>query len=119
MPAAAAALAFGGLYAYKIRKYKRELRKLSSEMDRILHGSEELVLSSYREGDIAILRDEIYKMTVRLREQSERLSEDKGALADALADISHQIRTPGAERAAVPGDEPDARADRMADYRSS
>ena len=83
-----------GLYAYKIRKYKRELRKLSSEMDRILHGSEELVLSSYREGDIAILRDEIYKMTVRLREQSERLSEDKGALADALADISHQIRTP-------------------------
>ncbi|MDN0043674.1 HAMP domain-containing sensor histidine kinase [Mediterraneibacter glycyrrhizinilyticus] len=94
VPAAAAALAFGGLYAYKIRKYKRELRKLSSEMDRILHGSEELVLSSYREGDIAILRDEIYKMTVRLREQSERLSEDKGALADALADISHQIRTP-------------------------
>ena len=94
MPAAAAALAFGGLYAYKIRKYKRELRKLSSEMDRILHGSEELVLSSYREGDIAILRDEIYKMTVRLREQSERLCEDKGALADALADISHQIRTP-------------------------
>ena len=33
-------------------------------------------------------------MTVRLREQSETLTEDKEALADSLADISHQIRTP-------------------------
>ena len=63
-------------------------------MDRILHGSGELLLSSYEEGEIAILRDEIYKMTVRLREQSETLAEDKAALADSLADISHQIRTP-------------------------
>ena len=63
-------------------------------MDRILHGGGELLLSSYEEGEIAILRDEIYKMTVRLREQSETLAEDKEALADSLADISHQIRTP-------------------------
>ena len=91
---AAAALLFGGLYVYKMRKYKKSLRRLSGEMDRILHGSGELVLGSYEEGEISILRDEIYKMTVRLREQSETLTEDKEALADSLADISHQIRTP-------------------------
>ena len=94
LPAAAAALLFGGLYVYKMRKYKKSLRRLSGEMDRILHGSGELVLGSYEEGEISILRDEIYKMTVRLREQSETLAEDKEALADSLADISHQIRTP-------------------------
>lgn len=94
LPAAAAALLFGGLYVYKMRKYKKSLRRLSGEMDRILHGSGELVLGSYEEGEISILRDEIYKMTVRLREQSETLTEDKEALADSLADISHQIRTP-------------------------
>lgn len=94
LPAAAAALLFGGLYVYKMRKYKKALRRLSSEMDRILHGSGELVLGNYEEGEISILRDEIYKMTVRLREQSENLSEDKAALSDSLADISHQIRTP-------------------------
>ena len=94
LPAAAAALLFGGIYVYKMRKYKKSLRRLSGEMDRILHGSGELVLSSYEEGVISILRDEIYKMTVRLREQSETLTEDKEALADSLADISHQIRTP-------------------------
>src|SRR5699024_349795 len=90
----AAALLFGGIYVYKMRKYKKSLRRLSGEMDRILHGSGELVLGSYEEGEISILRDEIYKMTVRLREQSETLTEDKEALADSLADISHQIRTP-------------------------
>lgn len=94
LPAAAAALLFGGLYVYKMRKYKKSLRRLSGEMDRILHGSGELMLGSYEEGEISILRDEIYKMTVRLREQSEILAEDKEALADSLADISHQIRTP-------------------------
>lgn len=94
LPAAAAALLFGGIYVYKTRKYKKSLRRLSGEMDRILHGSGELVLGSYEEGEISILRDEIYKMTVRLREQSETLTEDKEALADSLADISHQIRTP-------------------------
>ena len=94
LPAAAAALLFGGIYMYKMRKYKKSLRRLNGEMDRILHGSGELVLGSYEEGEISILRDEIYKMTVRLREQSETLTEDKEALADSLADISHQIRTP-------------------------
>lgn len=94
LPAAAAALLFGGIYVYKMRKYKKSLRRLSGEMDRILHGSGELVLGNYEEGEISILRDEIYKMTVRLREQSETLTEDKEALADSFADISHQIRTP-------------------------
>ena len=33
-------------------------------------------------------------MTVRLREQQQKLISDKAYLADSLADISHQIRTP-------------------------
>ena len=76
-----------------IRRY-REIRRLSEETDRILHGEERLELEECREGDLAVLRDEIYKMTVRLREQKDRLEEDKKYLADSLADISHQIRTP-------------------------
>ena len=41
-----------------------------------------------------MLQSEIYKMTVRLREQQSKLMDDKVYLADFLADISHQIRTP-------------------------
>ena len=94
LPAAAAALLFGGIYVYKMRKYKKSLRRLSGEMDRILHGSGELVLSSYEEGEISILRDEIYKMTVRLREQSETLTEDKEALADSGGYLSSDPDSP-------------------------
>ena len=41
-----------------------------------------------------MLQSEIHKMTNRLREQKQHLIEDKVYLADSLADISHQIRTP-------------------------
>ena len=37
---------------------------------------------------------EIYKMTIRLREQQQTLTREKAYLADSIADISHQIRTP-------------------------
>ena len=40
------------------------------------------------------LHSEIYKMTIRLREQQQTLTREKAYLADSIADISHQIRTP-------------------------
>ncbi|MBS6196514.1 MAG: HAMP domain-containing histidine kinase [Clostridiales bacterium] len=81
-------------YFLLTRQRYGSIRQMALEIDRILHGEEELKISSYREGDLSILRDEIYKMTVRLREQAEHLKGEKIYLADALADISHQIRTP-------------------------
>lgn len=46
------------------------------------------------EGRFSILKSEIYKVTVTLREQAETLRREKKCLADSLADISHQIKTP-------------------------
>lgn len=76
--------------------YKRyeKLADLSLEIDRILHDSTRFDLSRFAEGELSILSSEIYKMTVRLREQADALKKDKIYLADSLADISHQIRTP-------------------------
>lgn len=74
-------------------RYKR-ISKLSADIDRILHGEEDINFENYSEGDIGLLQSEVYKMTVRLREQQSRLTDDKVYLADLLADISHQIRTP-------------------------
>ncbi len=76
--------------------YQRYLKieTLSVDIDRILHGDDRIVLADYAEGELSILQTELYKMTVRLREQQHKLQEDKIFLADFLADISHQIRTP-------------------------
>lgn len=76
------------------RRYRRICR-LSADIDRLLHGDDHnIALGSYAEGELGILQSEIYKMTVRLREQGRRLSDEKVYLADSIADIAHQIRTP-------------------------
>ena len=72
-----------------------KLLRLSADVDRILHGNDiNLSLNKYHEGELAILQSEIHKMTLRLREQRQQLEDDKCYLANALADISHQVRTP-------------------------
>lgn len=75
------------------RRY-RKIQELSLDINRILHGDDTLSFDKYEEGELAILESEVQKMVVRLREQQSQLLEDKKYLADSIADISHQIRTP-------------------------
>ncbi|MBQ2756678.1 MAG: HAMP domain-containing histidine kinase [Oscillospiraceae bacterium] len=72
----------------------RKISALSADIDKILHSNARISLEKYSEGELAVLQSEISKMTVRLREQQQQLVDDKVLLADSLADISHQIRTP-------------------------
>lgn len=76
------------------RRRYRALADLAREIDHILHDAERFDLARFQEGELAILHSEIYKVTVRLREQADALRRDKVYLADSIADISHQIRTP-------------------------
>ena len=84
----------GAIWYGSTRRRYRELERMSRDIDRILHGQEQQVLPQQEEGELAILRSEIGKMTVRLRENAQRQQEERGRLADAMADISHQLRTP-------------------------
>ena len=70
------------------------MSELTYKIDKILHNNDYTNFDVNKEGELAVLNSEIYKMTVRLREQSERLENEKNYLKDYLADISHQIRTP-------------------------
>ncbi|MBE6738978.1 MAG: HAMP domain-containing histidine kinase [Ruminococcaceae bacterium] len=81
---------------YYISTYKRyvKISELAGDVDKILHGDNTINLDSFSEGELAVLHSEIYKMTVRLREQQQKLLNDKVYLADSIADISHQIKTP-------------------------
>ena len=72
----------------------RKIAELSADIDKILHNSAHISFEKYSEGELSLLQSEISKMTVRLREQQQQLLDDKLLLADSLADISHQIRTP-------------------------
>ncbi len=72
----------------------REIERLTGEIDAVLHQAHPLAFSAYREGDIAVLRNELSKMVARLSRTTDLLASEKQHLADSLADISHQIRTP-------------------------
>ncbi len=78
---------------FTCRRY-RVLAKMSRDIDKLLHGNEQIDLSAYDEGELSVLQSELHKMTVRLREQADRLGKDKRYLSNAIADISHQLRTP-------------------------
>lgn len=80
-------------YIFTQKRY-RDISALSEQIDLILHGNDNLDISVFNEGELSVLRSEIQKMTVRLREQTEILQREKTYLADALADIAHQMRTP-------------------------
>ncbi|MFR5617105.1 MAG: sensor histidine kinase, partial [Eggerthella lenta] len=89
----AGALACALFATVSLRRYRQSAR-LASEVDEVLHGGRRIAVSDYREGDLAVLRNELAKMVAALRTATERLDAEKNALADALADVSHQIRTP-------------------------
>jgi len=72
----------------------RKLQKLSSDLDKLLLGGTPLPIREYSEGELSILANQIQKMTLRLTESAEAIKADKVYLADSLADISHQLRTP-------------------------
>ncbi|MBQ9113215.1 MAG: HAMP domain-containing histidine kinase [Clostridia bacterium] len=81
-------------YLLFMKKRYERIADLSESINRILHGDNSIDLCQYTEGELGILQSELYKMTVRLREQQQNLQNDKIYLADSIADISHQIRTP-------------------------
>ena len=72
----------------------RKLQKLSSDLDKLLISGTPLPIREYDEGELSILANQIQKMTLRLTESAEAVKADKVYLADSLADISHQLRTP-------------------------
>lgn len=87
-------LAFLFLHLFITYRRYRSIRLLCREIDQVLHDMESVRFFDYSEGELSILKIEIDKMLIRLREQSKTLQEDKLTLAASLADISHQLRTP-------------------------
>ncbi len=67
---------------------------LSAYLRQIEAGDDALDVRDNGESRFSLLKNDLYKVTVRLREQAELLQKDKTALSNLIADISHQIKTP-------------------------
>ena len=83
------------LIFYIYRKLEnRKIRQITKYIQEINKKNYDLKLCENCEGEISILKNEIYKTTVMLKEIAENSVKDKSSLKDALSDISHQLKTP-------------------------
>lgn len=88
------AAAFGTtFFAFTKARYK-SIARISNQIDLVLHNADHLYIGESDEGELSILHSEITKMLLRIREQTDALKKEKEHLADSLADIAHQLRTP-------------------------
>ena len=81
-------------YLIFIKNQYRKINKIDKYMNKILNNDYSLDIRDYVEGDISTLKNDVYKMTIKLKEQTELSIKDKKYLEETLADISHQIKTP-------------------------
>lgn len=72
----------------------REIDKLSGYLQKISNGDFQLDVRDNTEGELSLLKSQIYKVTNMLSEHGTLLREDKEKLTDAISDISHQLKTP-------------------------
>ncbi|SFQ11264.1 Signal transduction histidine kinase [Psychrobacillus psychrotolerans] len=71
-----------------------EIGNLSSYLRQISNGNYTLDVRDNQEGELSILKNDIYKVTLMLSEHSALLQHDKVQLTNAISDISHQLKTP-------------------------
>ena len=88
------AACYGAAFFLFIRERYQRIARMSEQIDLVLHDQDQLYIAEEEEGELSILQSEIGKMTLRIREQNTALRKEKEHLADSLADIAHQLRTP-------------------------
>lgn len=75
------------------RRYKN-LNELNDYLSLVCKGIYDMNIDDNTEGELSILKNNLYKVITLLQSQNEYLKNDKLYLADSIADISHQLKTP-------------------------
>ena len=84
----------GIVVALFTRARYRAIALLAAQLDECLFAERPALLDGAREGELAILTNEIAKLLQKLAISVDQLERDRSLLADSLADISHQLKTP-------------------------
>ena len=82
------------VFIFYTRKRYKKIVDLNDYLVRVLAENDNDEILDQEEGELSILKTNIYKTTSTLKFQKELLSDDKKNLAAAIADISHQLKTP-------------------------
>ena len=81
------------LFKYNHSESKK-INEITKYIEEINRGNYKLNIEENTEDELSILKNELYKITIMLKEVAENSQKDKTTLKDSLSDISHQIKTP-------------------------
>ena len=76
------------------RNQNKEIDEITKYLEAINNKNYTLKIDENSEEELSILKNELYKVTVMLRENASNSLKDKINLKTALEDISHQLKTP-------------------------
>lgn len=82
------------LYISYNHKKENDIKDIIKCIEEINKKNYELQIDSISEDELSILKNEIYKTTIMLKESAENSNKDKINLKKSLEDISHQLKTP-------------------------
>ena len=76
------------------KKRYDKINELNNYLSLVCSGNYDLDIDDNTEGELSILKNNLYKVIVLLRSSNEAVKKEKLSLSDSLADISHQLKTP-------------------------
>lgn len=82
------------IFVVYIKIRDRKLDKILEYIGEINRRNYSLNIYDNTEDDFTLLRNELYKITIMLKEQALKEKSDKEAIQNSVSDISHQIKTP-------------------------
>lgn len=82
------------MYFCERKKRKQELIYMTDYLKKINMGLYDLEIVNNDEGELSILKNEIYKTTINLKEMYAKEYDERIKIKDNLANISHQLKTP-------------------------
>ena len=71
-----------------------KLKEITRYIEEINNKNYKLDIDDNTEDELSMLKNEVYKTTIMLKETAENSVQDKVNLKDSLSDISHQLKTP-------------------------
>lgn len=75
-------------------KKEKDVKDIVKCIEQINKKNYELQIDSMSEDELSILKNEIYKTTIMLKEAADNSNKDRIKLKKSLEDISHQLKTP-------------------------
>lgn len=76
------------------KKKDDEIKDITKLINEINKNNYKIRIDDLTEDELSILKQEIYKTTIKLREQAENSIKDKKEIKKSIDDISHQLKTP-------------------------